>query len=294
VAKVTLTPALRSEYEALFVGCVIRPDRIAEVDRLIDRIVSNKQRYMAVADAMCIPWQFIAAVHNMEANQSFSGHLHNGDPLTERTKNWPPGKPEKGKPPFTWDESAKDALTEKSLGRETDWSLAGMLYEFERYNGFGYRLYHSGVKSPYLWSFSVHYTKGKYVADGTWSDSAVSAQCGAAVLIRRMVERDVITWFYDFLTLQSLSARWGRFDRLRRMSIDWANRLEEPLFPSEIQRCVLPDATTILGIPKAESFVQSFAHRTTTPTGVPIGSANASISAGVPSGGSQFFPVVDR
>ena len=33
---------------------------------------------------------------------------------------------------------------------------------------------------------------GKYVADGRWSDTAVSKQCGAAVLLRRMAEMKVI------------------------------------------------------------------------------------------------------
>jgi hypothetical protein len=69
-----------------------------------------------------------------------------------------------------------------------NWSLARVLYELERYNGWGYRLYHNHVNSPYLWGFSSHYTSGKYIADGTWSDTAVSRQCGAAVLIRRLEE----------------------------------------------------------------------------------------------------------
>jgi hypothetical protein len=42
--------------------------------------------------------------------------------------------------------------------------------------------------TPYLRSFSNHYLSGKYVADGTWSDTAVSKQCGAAVLLRQMAE----------------------------------------------------------------------------------------------------------
>ncbi len=42
--------------------------------------------------------------------------------------------------------------------------------------------------SPYLWSFSTHYQCGKYVADGRWSETAVSKQCGAAVLLRRLAE----------------------------------------------------------------------------------------------------------
>jgi len=57
-----------------------------------------------------------------------------------------------------------------------------MLYEFEKWNGFGYRLYHPKVLSPYLWGFSNHYTSGKYTADGKFDESAVSTQCGAAVL----------------------------------------------------------------------------------------------------------------
>ncbi len=63
-----------------------------------------------------------------------------------------------------------------------------MLYQLEGYNGWGYRLHHPHVLTPYLWSYSNHYTSDKYVADGTWSDTALSKQCGAAVLLRRMAE----------------------------------------------------------------------------------------------------------
>lgn len=71
-----------------------------------------------------------------------------------------------------------------------DWSIPGMLYTLEGYNGWGYRRYHPEVKSPYLWSGSNHYASGKYVADGTWSRSAVSAQCGTATLLRRIAETE--------------------------------------------------------------------------------------------------------
>ena len=189
MAKVNLTPALRAEYEALFNSCVIRPERAAAVEKLVDALMANQARYQAVAAAMGVPWHFIAVTHNMESSQSFKGHLHNGDPLTARTVQVPAGRPKAGAPPFTWEESAQDALALKGLGAGTDWSLASTLYEAERYNGFGYRLFHPHVKSPYLWSFSEHYSSGKYVADGTWSDTAKSAQCGAAVLLRRMAER---------------------------------------------------------------------------------------------------------
>src|SRR5215469_15940606 len=73
-----------------------------------------------------------------------------------------------------------------------DWSISGMLYRLEAYNGFGYRIRHPEVLTPYLWSYSNHYVSGKYVADGTFSASAISNQCGAAVLLRRMAESGVI------------------------------------------------------------------------------------------------------
>ena len=63
-----------------------------------------------------------------------------------------------------------------------------MLYKLEAYNGWGYRDHHPDVNSPYLWSFSNHYKSGKYVADGTFSATAVSAQCGAAVLLKRLTQ----------------------------------------------------------------------------------------------------------
>jgi hypothetical protein len=78
------------------------------------------------------------------------------------------------------------------LHRWHDWSVAGVMFKLEQYNGWGYRQFHPGVLSPYLWSFSQHYQKGKYVADGHFDPAAVSQQCGAAVLLWRMVDRDLI------------------------------------------------------------------------------------------------------
>ncbi|MCB2206198.1 hypothetical protein KQI65_15755 [bacterium] len=192
MAGITLTSALRDEYVALFNSCSIRSARTAVVERLVTKLQSNRSRYEAAAGSAGVPWYFIAVIHNMEAGQRFSGHLHNGDPLSARTTHVPAGRPKQGNPPFTWEDSAADAMSFKRLGPSTDWSLGGMLYQLERYNGWGYRKYHPHVLSPYLWSFSHHYESGKYVADGRWSDTAVSKQCGAAVLLRRMAENGII------------------------------------------------------------------------------------------------------
>ncbi|ADE14858.1 conserved hypothetical protein [Nitrosococcus halophilus Nc 4] len=190
--SVSLTKGLRSEYQTLFDSCVIDSGKSGEVEALITKLGNHRERYFAVAEALNIPWYFITVIHNMESSQDFSCHLHNGDPLSARTVHVPQNRPPKGLPPFSWEESAIDALKLKRLHRWQDWSVAGLLYKLEGYNGWGYRLYHPHVLSPYLWGYSSHYKGGKYTADGRWSDAAVSKQCGTATLLRRMAEKALV------------------------------------------------------------------------------------------------------
>lgn len=182
-----LTATLAREYEQLWSSCTIRSARAATVDAVVDRICKNTSRYQAAGKAAGVPWYVVGIIHSLEASGNFSTHLHNGDPLTARTVRVPAGRPATGKPPFSWEQSAADALALQKLNEWKDWSVAGTLDVFERYNGLGYR--NRGIPSPYLWSFSSHYSKGKFVADGKFSATAVSEQCGAAVVLRRMVER---------------------------------------------------------------------------------------------------------
>jgi len=188
--RIPLTPDLRAEYARLFQTARLRPERTAAVHALAGRMTrpENWSRYAQVAATTAVPPHVIALLHAMEAGLDFQTHLHNGDPLTARTVRVPTGRPRDGQPPFTWEESAGDALTLKKLPQWTDWSPAGIAYVLEGYNGFGYRLYHPEVKSPYLWSATTAYTAGKYVADGSWSATAVSKQCGAMSLLLRLVE----------------------------------------------------------------------------------------------------------
>jgi len=189
---VRLTDALRREYENLFNQCVARTERLREIDAAAARLEQEKHRYAQVAGACGVPWHVVAVVHNMESSQRFDRHLHNGDPLTARTVQVPRGRPVDGEPPFSWELSAVDALSLHGLDADTDWTMAGTLYELERYNGWGYRVHHPEVLSPYLWAASMHYVSGKYVADGRWSATAVSSQVGAAVILRRLAERGAI------------------------------------------------------------------------------------------------------
>ncbi|MCX2431902.1 hypothetical protein [Pedobacter sp. GR22-10] len=139
-----------------------------------------------------IPWYFIACTHYLECSFDFKKHLHNGDPLTGYTKRVPANRPKVGHgPPFTFEESAVDALKFKKFNEITNWSLPTVLRQLEAYNGFGYFKYHS-INSPYLWSYSNQYQKGKYVSDGKFDAEAVSKQMGAAVILKRMEQRALI------------------------------------------------------------------------------------------------------
>lgn len=182
--------ALKDEYVDLYDSLQVRPERLAAVDQQVRKIEANKARYEAVGRPLGIPWYFIGAVHSLESGLRFNAHLHNGDPLTARTVQIPRNRPITGEPPFTWEESATDALRLKSLQAWTDWSVPGLLWQLERYNGTGYRPHR--VPTPYLWSGSNHYAKGKFVSDGHYDPEAVSSQIGAAVLLKRMEALGVI------------------------------------------------------------------------------------------------------
>ena len=186
-----LNAALRTEYQQIFDTATIRPRHQAAVDELATRVETHRPHYDAIEAELAIPWHVVGLIHAMEASPplSMKGHLHNGDSLTARTVHVPAGRPPTGRPPFTWKESALDALRFEKFHQWQDWSVPGTLYKLERYNGWGYRRYHPEVLSPYLWSFTMHYDRGKYLADGRFSDTARSKQCGAAALLRRLMER---------------------------------------------------------------------------------------------------------
>ena len=194
--SVPFTSDLRQQYQTLFSSCVVNPSRVGTVNSIIARIMPNQGRYQSVAAPLGIPWYFVAVIHNMECGLNFNGHLHNGDPLTARTFHDPPGRPPNGQPPFTWEQSANDALTSHrpSIVNQTDWSLPAILYRLEGYNGYGYRGLTPPLNTPYLWSFSNQYTSGKFIADHVFDPNAVSGQCGAAVILFQMAQNGVISF----------------------------------------------------------------------------------------------------
>jgi len=190
-----LTNALRAKYQILFDTCSVRPERVAEVEAMAKFIATNRASYDTVSARTDVPWFFIGTLHCMECDPPrFKKHLHNGDPLGARTVQEPVGRPKVWNPPNDWETSAEDALRSEGFAHVSDWSLPAILYRMERFNGFGYRNLPVPIETPYLWSFSQHYTRGKFVKDKVFSPAAVSQQCGAAVILRRLAERGTVTF----------------------------------------------------------------------------------------------------
>lgn len=163
----------------------ISPDWVGRVSQVEMRILAHKERYRRVAEDINTPWEVVASIHNMESGGNFSRHMHEGSPLSGRTKYVPKGRPSKGDPPFTWEESTYDALVVLKGFDDVDWSDIGVtLQTLEKYNGLGYQKYHSNVPSPYIVSGTNLAKAGKYVADGKWDPYARSKQVGCLAILK--------------------------------------------------------------------------------------------------------------
>lgn len=174
------------DLDRMFNDMAIRADWLDRAESACSLVEKSKERYQVVADAFRVPWYFVGIVHLMEGSCNFKTHLHNGDSLLKRTVNVPAGHPKQGNPPFTWEVSAIDALDLEEV--EGPFASTGaMLDKIERFNGLGYRK--KGIPSPYLWSGSNYYWRGKYVADGKFDPNAVSKQVGAAVVLKLILEQ---------------------------------------------------------------------------------------------------------
>lgn len=180
---------IQPENEQLFGQAVIDPQRVAELEKVAERIKVNKARYQAIETKSGVPWYFVGLLHYRCCDGDFSLHL-NGDPLSNRTVNVPKGRPLQGDAPFSWEDSAIDLIGFYRL-QNADWSSVGtVLYRLESVNGFGYRTHN--VKSPFLWACTNLYTSGKFVGDHTFDPSFKDTQCGAAALLKVLVQRKVV------------------------------------------------------------------------------------------------------
>jgi lysozyme family protein len=160
------------------------------------KLVAAKPRYQIVERATGVPWFFIAVVHERESSQNFNTQLAQGDPLGYRSIHVPAGRG-----PFSsWEGGAVDALVNCAphAARNHDWSIGGLLTMLEEYNGLGYAM--RGLPSPYVWSGTDQYARGKYVRDGVYDPSVVDQQLGCAGLLLAMKQLDPSVGFTTVLS----------------------------------------------------------------------------------------------
>jgi lysozyme family protein len=169
--------------QARWSNAVVRKEKLHYVLAICDQIKRNQARYEAVEKATTVPWRVVSSIHNMEGSLNFRTHLHNGDPLSGFTYHVPKGRLPKGHPVFSWEESAIDAVKLDALPQENWTTTPSTLLNIELYNGSGYLRFHPAVPSPYLWNWTTLQKPGKYIADGHWSSTATSDQCGVVPLL---------------------------------------------------------------------------------------------------------------
>ena len=191
---------LKDKYFELYEEMEIKNNFQSELNNIYNRIQKYRGRYDYIEQKTGVPWYWIAAVHNMESGGNWNCHLHNGDSLTSRTVHVPSGRPlqdpEQGwEIGYTWEESAIDAIKLKNFDDVNDKSLPAWLWRAHLYNGFGNVNYvgnfgNSYLYTPYLWSGTNIYSRGKFTSDGVFDRDAVSQQMGVAPIIKILLLRD--------------------------------------------------------------------------------------------------------
>jgi lysozyme family protein len=181
----------RNEYQALWDTIAVKPSWNRQIDQRIDylRRPDHWSEYVKLYKATGVPPQVTAVIHERESSGDLKGVLHNGEAIIgtgKKTKLVPAGHG-----PFnSFFDAGVDAYRKEGLDR-FDWKAGGparVAYALEKFNGFGYRKH--GIPSPYLWSGTQHYVRGKYIRDGVFSRTHVDTQLGGMTLLKRMMDKD--------------------------------------------------------------------------------------------------------
>lgn len=184
----------REKYNNLFNTCVIKPEKQGDVNWCVGKIIPLKDKYEKIAAAIGCPWWLIGLIHGMESSFKIAW-LANGDSLNGATVNVPPGLIVPGKtPPYDFVDAAIVSLKHEGWDKR-DWSvfnLGSILIELEKYNGSGYA--NRGLNSPYLWSFTNHGQKGRYVKDGVFDPNSWSNQVGCCAMLKELVSRKIVSF----------------------------------------------------------------------------------------------------
>jgi len=154
-------------------------------------------RYKRIMDMRTngVPTAVVYCLHQRESSGNFLCHPHEGSPLTQRTRFVPKNRLPNSAPPYTFEASAEDAYYVCDRLDQVQWkNRAAALQGIESFNGLGYQKYHQDVPSPYLWSGTTIYTRGKYTGDGRFDHTARDKQLGCAAILKRLEQQGLFTW----------------------------------------------------------------------------------------------------
>lgn len=162
-----------------------RPEYVVGQYAPVPRILSARNRYELIQAQTGVHWVFVATTHYRESNLNFATQLAQGSPLNKVSRVIPYSGPFQ-----TFEEGCYDALVRQGpyAARNKDWSMPFMLTYNEALNGLGYA--RMGIPSPYVWSGTDQYTKGKYIRDRVFDPNTVDKQLGVAGLVMCLVEAD--------------------------------------------------------------------------------------------------------
>lgn len=192
-------PRLKADYARLWAAATVI--KTTEAISQAKHIIAAKARYSAVQAATGVPWFVVGALHMREISGSFSGWLHNGDPMRRQgvpvqTVHVPAHRPPD--PTVDWERGAYDALvTCEGLNEFGGWCPELVAYAAEKFNGFGYRNPARNIPSPYLWGGTSVQKRGKFVEDRVYDASEMDPQLGVMAVLKVIMQIDPDARFAD-------------------------------------------------------------------------------------------------
>jgi lysozyme family protein len=175
---------LAPEYTALLAQMKIT--RGTAVEAAAHRLISfiDEGRYKAGCDATQVPEIDAAASFEREAASNFRLSPAQGDPWDHVSVHVPRGIGPFAS--FTAAQIKSYQIDHLDAVGAANWSWERSCYEWELFNGFGYRA--RGVHTPYLWAGTSIYTRSKFTGDGVFDANAVDEQLGVIPMMFRIVE----------------------------------------------------------------------------------------------------------
>lgn len=176
---------IKDELQKLWDTCELDTDKVPVVKHYAQYVLDNKAQFTEAYKQTGVPAMLIGCLQVREADSLtnlMDYGLFNGQPWARRTTIVP-----KGQGPFSsWLEAAIAALKYDGLDKVQDWDITKILFYAEKFNGFGYRLYHPQDRSPYVWSCTNQNDgTGYYNSDGSYNAGAASENYpGIAAIIK--------------------------------------------------------------------------------------------------------------